>query len=125
MNPFDIVNDINYIKKGIINDEVSAKEYNAWIVNRALSYFPDTIFYAQEMNTNHTLDNKMQYDYLFNAIRPAKRFSKWGKKDKNQDIEMVQQYFGYSRSKALIAMSILTPDQMKAIGASVDTSKIL
>lgn len=122
MNPFDIVNDINYLKKGIITED-NQKDYNPWIVNKALSYFPETILYAQEMNIKPHLDNKMQYDYYIGIIRKGKRFSKWAKKDKGDDLLAVQTYFNYNKDKATMTLSILTPNQLKAIKRELEKTK--
>ena len=51
----------------------SKKDYSAWGINRTLSYYKDTILYANMMNINHTLPEKLQYHYLLNTIRPMKR----------------------------------------------------
>ena len=76
-NPFDYVNSINVTKKDIMPDDITEKAYPAFMVNRALSYFNDTVLYANEMNVNHHIDNKLQYHFLINIIRKKKRFSKW------------------------------------------------
>ena len=56
MNPFDFVNDINFGKKDIMTDsnnpELAESTYNPFLTNRALSYFPDTIQFANMMNNN-------------------------------------------------------------------------
>lgn len=114
MNPFDIVGDINSSKKGLIS-ETNEKDYNAWVVNKAFSYFPDTILHAQEMNIKAHLDNKMQHDYLMGVVRKGKRFSKWAKKDKDEDTLAIQEFFSYNREKAKTALTILSKDQLKAI----------
>jgi hypothetical protein len=122
MNPFDIVGDINSSKKGLIN-ETNEKDYNAWIVNKAFSYFPDTILHSQEMNTKAHLDNKMQHDYLIGAVRKGKRFTKWAKKDKDEDTLAVQEFFSYNREKAKTALTILSKDQLKAIKRELKVAK--
>ena len=75
MNPFDIVSSVSHTKKRVI-DETNEGEYNAFMVNRALSYYPDTIMHAQDMNVNHHLPGLLQYDYLLSSLRSRKRFSK-------------------------------------------------
>jgi hypothetical protein len=70
--------------------------------------------YANEMNLNHQIDNKLQFGYLLNSVRTAKRFTKWLKKD-NSDIELVRQYYGYNRDKAMQIIDILTPEQISII----------
>lgn len=116
MNPFDYVNSILYDKKNMIVDDVSEKGYVPFLANRALSYYKDTLFYAQEMNLNSHLQKKLQFQYLINTIKPIKRKrSKWAKKVENVDVEAVMQYYGYSYKKALSTVSVLTKDQLKTI----------
>lgn len=117
--PFDYVNSINFKKKDLMtgseNDELAEKQYVPFIVNKSLSYFPDTIMYANKMNVNHHLDNKLQFHYLLNSIRPGKRFSKWVKKQEDNDLETVMEYYGYNRTKAESALALLSPVQLEHI----------
>ena len=39
MNPFEYLNAINNTKKDLMVDEEAEKKYNAFMVNRGLSYF--------------------------------------------------------------------------------------
>ena len=119
MNPFDVINDISLKKAGLITGD-NEKDYNPFLTNRGLSYFPDTIFHAQEMNKLHHLDKKLQYDYLFNSIRKSKRFSKWSKKDNSKDIDAIIEYFGYSRRRAEESLTILDKEQVKSIKKKLD-----
>ena len=96
-------------------DEIHEREYVPFIVNRALSYFVDTIHYANEMNLCSNLDNKLQYHYLINSIRPQKRFSKWAQKQEDSDLEAVMEYYGYNYTKAKTALMLLSPEQIKTI----------
>jgi len=119
VNPFDFTNSINQTKKdlmrGTANDKIAEKSYSPFLTNRALSYHNDTVFYANEMNTRHHLDNLLQYDFLLNIIRPKKRFAKWSKKDNDGDVLIVKEYFGYNDTKARQALAILTPEQLTQI----------
>lgn len=118
-NVFDYVNAINFTKQDLMtgtdNDELAEKGYVPFMVNRALSYFPDTVLYANEINQLHHADNKLQFHYLINSIRPKKRFSKWAKKQDSDDFDAVQQYYGYNDAKTQQALALLTPDQIKTI----------
>ena len=124
MNPFDFVTSINSSKKNLMkgteNDKLAEKTYNTFITNKALSYFPDTVQLANMMNVNHGIDNKLQYSFLINIVRPGKRYSKWVKKDKDSDLELVMTYYGYNRQKAKAAIKLLSPDQMKTIKNKLD-----
>ena len=120
MSPFDYVNSINDTKKDIMIDDMTEKSYNGFMINRSLSYFPDTVGLANVMNQHHHLDNKLQYHFLINIIRKRKRFSKWLKPEIESDIEVVKKYYGYSNEKARQALPLLSPDQIKTIRQKVD-----
>ena len=40
---------------------------------------------------------------------------KWVKKENDRDISLVKEYYGYNNSKAIQALSILTPEQLSII----------
>ena len=115
MNHFDYLNSINLSKQDIMIDDICEKAYNSFMVNRGLSYFPDTVVIANEMNKHHQIDNKLQYHFLINMIRKRKRFSKWAKANKESDIDAVKEYYGYSNEKARQALTLLSPDQITII----------
>jgi hypothetical protein len=115
LNHFDYLNSINLTKKDIMIDDDCEKSYNSFMVNRGLSYFQDTIIIANEMNRQHQLDSKLQYQFLINMIRKRKRFSKWAKAQKESDIDAVKEYYGYSNEKARQALTLLSPDQITII----------
>ena len=115
MNPFDFLNAINDTKKQLIVDELTEKQYNAFMVNRGLSYFHDTVLLANEMNRYHHLDGKLQFDFLINTIRKKKRFSKWLKADEADMIEVVKEYYGYSNEKARQALTLLSEQQLNEL----------
>ena len=120
MNPFEFLNSINMTKKNLIDKDSDAESsYNPFLVNRSLSYFPDTVFMSNEMNRLHHLDNKMQYDFLINIVRKKKRFSKWDKPEQRDDIECVKRYFGYSETKAKQVVSLLSESQITTIKSKV------
>jgi hypothetical protein len=121
MNPFEYVNAINYTKKDIMVDDVTEKGYAPYMINRQLSYFPDTVLAANEMNRNHHLDNRLQFDFFINIVRKRKRFSKWHKPETVSDLEAVKKYYGYSNEKARQVLSLLTTDQINELKNKVMT----
>jgi hypothetical protein len=118
MNPFDFVNAINHTKVNVIeaadNKDLVEKSYNPFVVNRSLSYFIDTVLAANEMNSRQ-IDNKLQFEFLLNTVRPKRRFAKWAKKREDDLVELVKDYYGYSTKKAIQALSVLTEQQKQAI----------
>lgn len=116
MTPFDFINAINLTKKNLFEDPQASKDYKPFLVNRGLSYFPDTVLYANEMNRNAGIPEDWQFFFFLNTIPKKKRFSKWHKKDADSEsLTLVKEYFGYSSEKALEALSILSDEQLAMI----------
>ena len=119
MNPFEYLNAINYTKQNVMVDDLTEKAYNAFMVNRSLSYFNDTALIANEMNRYHHLDNRLQFDFFINIIRKKKRFSKWNKPETVSDVEVVKEYYGYSNEKARQVLTLLTSKQIDELKKKV------
>jgi hypothetical protein len=95
------------------------------MINKSLSYFPDTLFEANMMNFYNNLSKKMQYDYYLLNIGKKKRFSKWHK-DKttdSDDISIIKQYYGYSDKKAVEVSRILSKEQIKELKVTLNTGE--
>lgn len=120
MSPFDFLNSINSTKVNLIDkDSENINKYNSFLVNRSLSYFPDTVLISNEMNRLHHLDARLQYDFLINIVRKKKRFSKWDK-PQSTDIECIKEYYGYSDSKAKQIIGLLTSEQIQELKNKVN-----
>ena len=119
MNPFEYLNAINATKKDLMVDDISEKAYSPFMVNRGLSYFPDTILYANEMNLNHHIDSRLQFDFLINIIKKKRRFSKWAKPMNIENLELIKEYYGYSNEKAKSVLSLLNDDQINELKARI------
>ena len=115
MSPFDYLKAINETKEDIMLTSQDEKKYAPFIVNRGLSFFMDTIFQANEVNFHFHLDSRLQFDYLLNSIKRKRRFSKWVKQQKLEDLEAIQEYYGYSIKKAKDVVGILNDDQLTEI----------
>jgi hypothetical protein len=93
---------INYSKEKLLDtdDRDWEKKYPPFIINKGLSYFSDTVMYANEMNRLHHASKHMQFSFFLNSIKSRKRFSKWLKAHDDEKIDIICEYFGYSRSVA-------------------------
>jgi hypothetical protein len=114
--PFDFINAINFTKEDMFHDPQANKDYKSFLVNRGLSYFHDTILYANEMNRYPDLSNQQQFSFLLYSISKKKRFSKWAPKEStSEDLENVCAFYGFSKREAKSVMNILSEDQLKYI----------
>jgi hypothetical protein len=107
ITPFEFINAIHHTKENLIVDEWSEKQYNSYIINKGLSYGADTVIPANEMNSRPHLDKILQFQFLINIIRSKKRFNKWIKAEKVDDLEVVKEYYGYSTDKAKQVLPLL------------------
>ena len=109
----DIIPSILQNKRPVLEDP---KDYNAYVVNKALSFYYDTVLQCNQMNLNANLPGTMQYHYLLNKIRGYKRpYQKWVKREKLDDLEAVKEYYGYSGAKAKDVMVLLSDAQLEEI----------
>ena len=109
----DIIPSILQTKKNVLEEE---KDYNAFVVNKALSFHYDCVLQANEMNRFPSLSSTMQYRYLLNSIRGYKRpFKPWQKRETIENLETVKEYFCYSNEKAKEVLVLLNADQIEEI----------
>jgi hypothetical protein len=118
----DYLKEINTDKNPLMDtdDEMWEKKYPAFIVNKCLAPFPDTIHLVNEMNLHNHLDKKLQFDFLLNSLRTRKRFTPWLKASKLNNLEYVKEYYGYNNEKAKSALKILNDEQIKTIKDSLN-----
>ena len=136
LTPFTFINSINEGRRGKNllkdckadsstdpNDPSSPdKSYVPFIINRGLSYFSDTVLFANEMNRLSHIPHRMQYDFLRDAVNPRKRFSKWTKKrSAEDDVKLIQRKYNYSRSKAEAVYPLFSDEELVKLRKSMDT----
>lgn len=116
MSPFEYAGSLSATRDNIWVDGISEKEYNPYMVNRALSYHVDTVMYAQEMNARGHLPPKMQYDfYRLGITSKKKRFSKWHKPEKDEIAQQIAMHYGLSLRQAQQYMTLLNNDEMSIV----------
>lgn len=111
----DLIPSILQTKKSVISQD-NERDYNSFIVNKALSFHQDCILQANEMNKFPTTDRLLQFHFLLNKIRGYKRpFQKWHKREKSEDLDAIKEYYSYNNEKAKEALLILSHDQIDDI----------
>lgn len=123
MTVWDFLNAINWDKKNLFTEtdspEAVNKMYNMFIVNRALSYSADTVFYAAELNSKGLkefgLSNRMHFEFLLHTIPKKKRFNKWGKIEKDDLTELIMEEYNYSYEKARDIIPFLDEEDKKRL----------
>lgn len=115
MSPFDIIG-------GIVSshddkwEEIGEKDYNSFMVNRGLSYYPDCVMLANEINRRYHIPKQMQYLFFLESVTPKKkRFAKWASSKKDSEIQLVADYYQVSLRKAAAIRNLLSDQDMSEV----------
>jgi len=118
----DFLNSIHKNKNNLLEDpnldpSLVEKDYKklTFILNRCLSYFPDTLLYSQELNMRSALDGKPQYLFYLYGVSKKPRFAKGMKIENSENLGIVKEYYNYNSKKARKALEILTDEDIEYI----------
>ena len=114
-NPFDYVKSINNKSR-----EYDLTGYNPFLTNRCFAMHRDTIMLAEQMNQHHELLPELQYEFYYHAVRRGKRFGFPPKPPEVNNLELIQNYFKYSRKKAMEALQLLSEEDITEIRKKMD-----
>ena len=119
MSPFDITKSLTQTKDDLYTtEEIFAKEYVPFMVNRILSNSPSTALFANAMNQYGVLDKKLQYDFYRLGMSKSKSYTKWIKKeetDLNQEhLDYVAETMHLSMKRAIEIYTLLGADAVQA-----------
>lgn len=90
-------------------------KYDAFMINRFLSYSYDCAIIANEMNMHSDIPKDIQFEFLKSMIPKRKRFEKFQRKSVINNIELVKSYYNYSDDKAKEVLNFITEDELKRI----------
>ena len=116
----DILKSINLTKDTDLIDTYNESDYPTWVVNRALSFYPDTILQVNELNQRPYLPKTMQYKYLVECIRKKNRYSPWLKVKLDPGVQLIKEYFGYSTRKAREVLPMFTNEDLEELKLLLD-----
>lgn len=124
LSPFDFIKSVSGTKKDLLKDNPdNAKAYKAYVVNHGLSFYPDTVLIANEMNLYPEIPAESQYYYYMGAIRKGNRYSEWHKPKKNDDLDLVQKVYSVRREIAKQYLKLLSKDDLDRLRELVDTGE--
>jgi NACalpha-BTF3-like transcription factor len=125
MDMISALNSINISKQNLMRDDVGntveaeVKGYPAFPVMRSLSYHQDVILIINMLNEvglqSFGVNPQQHYEFLLHAVPKAKRFAKWAKQDKEEDIELLMETFPVSYEKAKDILSLIGEADMQRI----------
>ena len=115
LDPFQIADNI-FMKTGILDPaEVG---YDAFMMARICSNNLDTVFFANELNRFPNCSKQMSYRFYYEAIEKGKRYGKWRKSPKDDEIACIVKAYGVNKRKASQYHKILGPEGVQKVIAS-------
>ena len=128
-SPFDFVKSITSSKENLFTTEdIFSKDYNSFIVNRALANSAQTVLFADVINQYPDLPKKLQYDFYLLGIPKQNKYTGWTKKE-SVDIDsdlltFVCEEMELSQTKAIEVIRLLGEDKVREISSSVYGGKL-
>jgi hypothetical protein len=124
-NPFfDILKNINQ-KTGLLDPDFIDAHYNPWAVNKILSRTPDGLLVANDLNRGTTKTKYEQYRHYYHRLsKNPRRFGEKMEPEKSKYLQMVMDYYDFSKEKARVALTILTESELKKIKRFLDKGGI-
>lgn len=116
----DILKSINVTKDTDLIDVYNESDYPSWVVNRALSFYPDTILQVNEINQHSQMPRTMQYKYLLYSVRKKNRYSPWLKVKLDPGVQLIKEYYGYSVRKAKEVLPMFTNEDLEELKLLLD-----
>jgi hypothetical protein len=120
-NPFDFVKSVSSDKTDIMVDDIEEKAYQPFLINKSLSYHQDSVFFTNEMNCRHGLDNRLQYVFFLNTLRKRQRFSKWSKPYVSKKLDVVKEYYQMSTREAKELYTLLSDKELRELKNRMNT----
>ena len=120
-NPFDFVKSVSSDKTDIMVDDIEEKAYQPFLINKSLSYHQDSVFFTNEMNCRHGLDNRLQYVFFLNTLRKRQRFSKWSKPYVSKKLDVVKDYYQMSTREAKELYTLLSDKELRELKTRMNT----
>ena len=118
----DILNSINLTKDVDLIDEYNKTDYVPFLINRGMSFYPETILHANFLNSNSHLDRILQYKYYLYSVKKKKRFSKWLSNSKTPEkILIISKFYGISINKAKEIKDMITSEDLDNMKNYLDT----
>lgn len=111
-NLFDILDDISFQKKGILDDN-NIKDYNPFIINKFLSSSPDCLPFVQEMNLSWKLPKILQYQFYLKSLPKRKRYFNNVFNNKDRNLQIISEFFNVNTSKSKEILTLVNKNDIE------------
>lgn len=117
MSPFEIADNI-FLKQGRL-DAVEAG-YDIWMMNKIAANNKDTVFFADAVNRFPSLTRQMSYVFYYEGVDKGKRFGKWYKSTKDDDVALLCNAYNVNKCRAAQYLKVIGQEGMAVVRAEMD-----
>ena len=103
---------INQSKKDLSGN---IKDYPSYIVNKIMSGDMSCVGLVNELNKRYNMPSDMQYKFLLYSVPKKKRYNPYIKKTKEDDLDIIKEYFKVNTEKAREYLQVLDVEQVQSI----------
>jgi hypothetical protein len=108
----DWLTSINLSKEDL-SDNI--KDYPPYVVNKILSGDIGCVALVNELNKRYNMPIDMQYKFLLYSVPKKKRYNPYIKKQKEENLDIIKEYFKVSTEKAREYLQVLDVEQIQSI----------
>lgn len=121
----DILKSINSTKDKDLIDKYNSSDYVPFIINRGMSFYPDTILHSNNLNCNPHLDKELQYKYYLYAVKKKNRYAKWLSNNKTSEkVKTISKYYSISIKKAKEIEDMISDEDLKMFEEYLDVGGV-
>ena len=107
---------VNVVRDNEVSREAAEKSYEPFVISRSLSYFEDSVLFVNELNRYSTVSKIQHFEFLLHSLRRRKRFAKWSKAEKPNDvIKAIMHQYDYSQKRAMEVVGLLNDEQKQEL----------
>lgn len=124
LSPFDFTKSLSQTKVNLLDQDpenIKDLKGSMFMINRAFSYYVDTILWANEINQHSNIEPLMFHDFYFYGLKSKSRYSKWSKKINDEDVQLIMSHYNYSERLAIEALELLSSEDIINIRKSRET----
>ena len=128
---FDFLNAINFSKEPLMSREEypyeyseNEKSYVPYVINMMLARNKDTILYANEMNMNYHIDNKLQFEFYRSVLSKRKRYAKKIPIQKEESVDIISKYYMINKERAREYNKLISQDDIEILKSKMDTGGV-
>lgn len=111
---FDYLNDITANKNRLADrDEEFEKNYLPYMIGRGLSNNVGDVLWANELNIYPSaITKRMHYDFLYYVLKQGRRWGKWPKESKNDEIVAIMEFYQIRRAVAEDMIDLMSREEI-------------